>query len=71
MPVDAKHTSFKAAVICGVFQIKEEKKNQESITTDWESPSGFQSIWDFLVLFIERSLRKKSLLLTSQILVYN
>lgn len=52
MPVDAKHTSFKAAVICSIFQIKEGEKNQESKTADWESPSGFQSIWDFLVLFI-------------------
>lgn len=59
MPVDAKYTSFKAAVICSVFQIKEEKKkDQESKTADWESPSGFQGIWDFLVLFIGRSLRK-------------
>lgn len=30
MPVDAKHTSFKAAVICGVFQIKEEKKTKKA-----------------------------------------
>lgn len=28
MPVDAKYTSFKAAVICSVFQIKEEKKKK-------------------------------------------
>lgn len=30
MPVDAKYTSFKAVVICGIFQTKEEKKNKKA-----------------------------------------
>ena len=48
MPVDAKHTSFKAAVICGVFQIKEGKKKTRKHNRTLGEPFWFPKHLGFL-----------------------
>lgn len=73
MPVDAKYTSFKAAVICSVFQIKEEKKKKRPRKQNRRlgEPFWFPRHLGFLGIVYRTKPEKKSRLLTSQILVYN
>lgn len=71
MPVDAKHTSFKAAVICSVFQIKEGEKKPRKQNRRLGEPFWFPKHLGFLGIVYRMKPEKKSLLLTSQILVYN
>lgn len=59
MPVDAKYTSFKAVVICGIFQTKEEKKKTRKQNRRLGEPFWLPKHLGFLGIVYRMKLEKK------------